>query len=123
MPAKFATVDEYIAAAAPERQSELRRPRGLVRKAVPKAVESVQYNLPFYEYHGLLCSFAARKNYFSFYVLNGAVVDEHRDLLRGFDVGKGCIRFQKPGELPDATITVLLKAAAAANRADFNDHC
>jgi uncharacterized protein YdhG (YjbR/CyaY superfamily) len=123
MPAKFATVDEYIAAAAPEWQVELHRLRGLIRKAVPKAVESVQYNLPFYEYHGLLCSFAAQKNYFSFYVLNGAVVDEHRDLLRGFDVGKGCIRFKRPGELPNATIRALLKAAAASNRAAFNDHC
>ena len=123
MPAKFATVDEYIAAAAPERQAELHRLRGLIRKAVPKAVESVQYNLPCYEYHGLLCSFAAQKNYFSFYVLHGAVVNEHGELLKGFDVGKGCIRFRKPGALPDATVTTLLKAVAKANRACFNDHC
>src|SRR3954451_15138121 len=115
MPAKFATVDEYIAAAAPERRAESHRLRGLIRKAVPKAVESVQYNLPCYEYHGMLCSFAAQKHYFSFYVLHGTVVNEHRDLLRDFDVGKGCIRFRKPGALLAATITTLLKAVAKAN--------
>jgi uncharacterized protein YdhG (YjbR/CyaY superfamily) len=123
MATTIATVAEYIAAAAPERRPELERLRALVRRTVPAAAESVRHGMPFYEHHGVLCAFAAQKHHFSFYLLDGELVARHRGLLAGLDVGKGCIRYRRPEQLPDATIRTLLAAAAASNQASPNDHC
>ena len=120
---EITTVDEYIAAAPPERQATLRRLRSLIRSTVPEANERIEYGMPSYEYHGLFCGFAAQKRYSSFYLLHGAVVDAHRPLLAGLDVGKGCIRFKRDEQLPDETVRTLLKAVAAANLLAPNDHC
>lgn len=90
---------------------------------MPKATESIKYNLPYYEDNGMLCAFAAQKHYFSFYVLNGEIVARHKDQLRGLSVGKGCIRFKDISELPETLVGKLLRKAAAANKAAFNHHC
>jgi hypothetical protein len=123
MPETLRSVDDYVAAAPSERQATLRRLRALIFSTVPGARETIQSGMPFYEYNGMLCAFAAQKRYFSFYVLNGAIVEAHKGLLAGLDVGKGCIRFRRDEQLPDETIRTLLEAAAAANRAAPNDHC
>lgn len=123
MPVEYANVDEYIEAASPERQGVLRRLRALVREVALEAEEMIQYGMPYYECHGMLCAFAAQKQYVSFYLLNGAVVDAHRSLLAGLSVGKGCIRFKREADLPEAALHVLLEAAVTANRAGENRHC
>lgn len=117
------TVDDYLAAVEEPRRATLKALRAIIRDTVPQATESISHTMPAYDYQGMLCAFAAQKHYLSFYLLNGAVVDEHRHLLQGLNVGKGCIRFKDFSKLPEATIRTLLRAAAAANEASFNDHC
>jgi len=90
---------------------------------VPGVKETLQYRMPSYEYRGLFCAFAAQKNYMSFYVLNGAIVDNNRELLKGLSVGKGCIRFKKQSDLAEETIRKLLRESVAANDQAVNDHC
>jgi hypothetical protein len=94
-----------------------------ILETAPGIEESLKSKMPYYEYHGMLCAFASQKNYMSFYILNGEVVEKHRDLLRGLSVGKGCIRFRRLSEIGEGTIRKLLHAAAEANEAVFNDHC
>ncbi|MGH8514963.1 MAG: DUF1801 domain-containing protein, partial [Gammaproteobacteria bacterium] len=42
-------VPEYIAAAPKETRAQLRELRKLVKAAVPKAVESIGYGMPYYK--------------------------------------------------------------------------
>jgi hypothetical protein len=116
-------VERYLEALEGERNSSLSRLRSIIVETVPKVEESLKSKMPYYEYHGMLCAFASQKNYMSFYILNGEVVEEHRQLLRGLNVGKGCIRFKKLSDIGEETIRKLLRAAAKANEIAFNDHC
>jgi hypothetical protein len=64
-------VDTYIDSLDASRKSSLQQLRRIIRETVPEAEETIQYNMPYYTYHGMLCAFASQKHYMSFYFLNG----------------------------------------------------
>jgi uncharacterized protein YdhG (YjbR/CyaY superfamily) len=123
MPTTYADVDTYIDSLDASRQSSLQQLRRIIFETVPAAEETIQYNMPYYTYHGMLCAFASQKNYMSFYLLDGEIVEQNRPLLAGLSVGKGCIRFKDISKLPEPTIRSMLREAAPANEAHPNDHC
>ena len=123
MPTTYADVDTYIDLLDESRQSSLQQLRRIILEAVPGAEETIQYNMPYYNYHGMHCAFASQKNYMSFYLLNGEIVEKNRHLLTGLSVGKGCIRFKDISKLPEPTIRAMLREAALTNEAHPNDHC
>lgn len=53
MPARFATVDAFLAAQAPERRADVEALRVLVREAGPGLVEIVKWNSPSYTLDGV----------------------------------------------------------------------
>jgi uncharacterized protein YdhG (YjbR/CyaY superfamily) len=61
------SVDDYIAAFAPEVQAILRRIRSTVREAAPDAVEGISYAIPSFKLEGALVYFAAFKQHIGFY--------------------------------------------------------
>ena len=123
MPASYANVDAYMNSLDASRQADLQQLRKIIRETVPEAEEIIQYNMPYYTYHGMLCAFASQKRYMSFYLLNGEIVEKNRHLLAGLNVGRGGIRFKDIGMLPEPTIRAMLREAASANEARPNDHC
>ena len=124
MPTTYADVDTYIDLLDESRQSSLQQLRRIILEAVPGAEETIQYNMPYYIYHGMLSAFASQKNYMSFYLLcDGEIVEKNRHLLPGLSVGKGCIRFKDINKLPEPTIRAMLREVALANEAHPNDHC
>jgi uncharacterized protein YdhG (YjbR/CyaY superfamily) len=123
MPTTYADVDTYIDSLDASRQSSLQQLRRIIFETVPAAEETIQYNMPYSTYHGMLCAFASQKNYMSFYLLDGEIVEQNRPLLAGLGVGKGCIRFKDISKLPEPTIRSMLREAALANEAHPNDHC
>ena len=108
------TVDDYIAAADPDRQEALRVLRDVIRDAAPQAQEQIRYKMPYYGYHGDLVAFAAQKNYFSVYVM-GRGLTGNRHELEKLDCGKGCIRFKKLEELPLDVLREIVRDNAAEN--------
>lgn len=123
MPASYANVDAYINSLDASRQAALQQLRRIIRETVPEADEMIRYNMPYYDYRGMLCAFASQKHYISFYLLNREIVEKNRRLLAGLKVGKGCIRFKDIRALPEPTIRAMLREAATANEAQPNDHC
>jgi uncharacterized protein YdhG (YjbR/CyaY superfamily) len=123
MPATYANVDAYMNSLDASRRSSLQQLRRIILETVPEAEEIIQYNMPYYTYHGMLCAFASQKRYMSFYLLDGEIVAKNRHLLAGLNVGKGCIRFKDIRALPEPTIRAMLREAAAANETRPNDHC
>jgi len=92
---RFDDVDGYIAAA-------------------PKAEESISYGMPYYKCHGALVGFAAYKQHVSLF---GAVREQDRARLRGYDIAKGTIRFPIGRPLPVRLIRDLVAARARRNDA------
>jgi uncharacterized protein YdhG (YjbR/CyaY superfamily) len=64
-------VDTYIDSLNESRKSSLQELRRIILETVPEAEETIQYNMPSYTYHGMLCAFASQKHYMSFYLLDG----------------------------------------------------
>jgi uncharacterized protein YdhG (YjbR/CyaY superfamily) len=108
------TVDEYIAAADPDRREALRALREVIRDAAPRAREEIRHKMPYYDYHGDLIAFASQKNHFSVYVMGPRLAD-HLHELGKLDCGKGCIRFKQLEELPLDVLREIVRETAAEN--------
>ena len=109
------TVDEYIAAADPNRRDALRALRDVIRDAAPQAHEEIRHKMPYYVYHGDLVAFASQKNHLSVYVMGDKRLMEHRDALGKLNCGKGCIRFKKLEDLPLDVLREIVRDTAVEN--------
>lgn len=93
------TIDEYIAAFPDDVQEILQRVRATIRKAAPDAEETIKYRMPTFTLNGNLVHFAAYKNHIGFYPIPTGI-DEFRDELSGYKMGKGSIQFPLDEPIP-----------------------
>lgn len=66
MPTIDPRVDAYIANAAAFAQPILRHLREVIHAACPDVQETIKWSMPCFEYHGIICNFAAFKQHCSF---------------------------------------------------------
>jgi uncharacterized protein YdhG (YjbR/CyaY superfamily) len=111
------TVDEYIAAQPQATRAVLRRVRTAIRKALPKAEETIAYNMPAYKLggHGVLY-FAGWKKHYALYYATEALLAELGDALAPYEVDKDTIRFRYDQPVPSALIARIAKLRAAEVR-------
>ena len=65
--------------------------------------------MPCYKREGVVeVAFASQKNYISVYIMKEDVVRANRALLKGLNVGKGCIRYSKPEKVDFRVVQKLL---------------
>ena len=103
------TIDEYLAALSRDKRPALERLRKAIRAAAPRAEECISYQLPAFRLDGrVLVWFGASANHCAFYP--GAVVEAHKDELKGYDTSKGTIRFQPANPLSASLVRKLVKA-------------
>ena len=88
---------EYMAALEDDwRREKLESIRILIKSKAPGLVEGIQYKMLSYsDERGTPFHLNAQKNFVGFYVGDVKKIDTDGDLLKGIDVGKGCIRFKK----------------------------
>jgi uncharacterized protein YdhG (YjbR/CyaY superfamily) len=109
---KGKTFDEYLAALEPEKRAALQKLRKTIRTTVPKAEECISYGVPAFRLNGrFLVALAAASNHCSFYP--GTAVQILKADLKGFETGKGTIRFQPNKPLPSSLVRKLVKARLA----------
>jgi uncharacterized protein YdhG (YjbR/CyaY superfamily) len=115
---KTTEVQRYLEKLDPERRAALAQLRSLILDTVPKAVESMKYRMPTYNYKdAVLCAFASQKRYMSLYV-EPRNLDPHRTQLEHLDLGKSCIRFKTIEELPLELVRSILEETVQAIDAD-----
>jgi uncharacterized protein YdhG (YjbR/CyaY superfamily) len=108
-----ANVSAYIAGFPRPVQTILKRVRGIVRKAVPGAEESISYQIPTYKLNGRpVIYFAAFKEHYSVYPSNTRLVAAFRDKLAGYEMSKGTIRFPLSEPVPVKLIEGIAKFRA-----------
>lgn len=107
--AKVRSIDEYIAAAPEASRAHLRGIRAILKKAAPKAVETIKWNTPVYEEARILFAFAAYRTHLNFMPTPSVLKAFAKDLA-GYETGKGSVRLPYDRPLPKTLIAKLAKA-------------
>jgi len=97
----FKSVDEYIAAQPQNVQVVLRRVRGIIRNAVPAAVEVISHQMPGYKVaEGPFLCLAGWKQHYSLYPASDVLVAAFKGALTPYRVSKGTLRFPLSEPVP-----------------------
>jgi uncharacterized protein YdhG (YjbR/CyaY superfamily) len=92
-------VDEYISNYPVKVQIILRKIRQTIRSAVPKAEETISYQMPAYKFEGNLIFFAAFKEHIGIYPLPSGINKFKKELSR-YASGKGSIKLPLDEPIP-----------------------
>ena len=107
------SVDEYIAAQPEAAQAALDRVRRTIRKAVPKAEESISYKIPTYKLHGeRLLYFAGWKKHWSIYPVTKTMLAALKDVSGNAKVVKSTLQFSFTEPAPVKLIERIAKFRA-----------
>lgn len=115
MAEKPTTIDEYLANVSEEQRTALERLRQIIRETVPDATECISYQIAAFRYHGMLVGFGATSKHCAFYLMSVATLEAHKEEVKGFDTGKGTIRFLPENPLPEPLVKKLILARMAEN--------
>lgn len=117
MATKDPRVDSYIADSAEFARPILKHLRKLIHQGCPSAVETIKWGCPFFEYHGLLCGFAAFQAHCSLFFWRD--IDVSRWLDKTNTAGAGMGQFGKittMTDLPKDSVLVTCVRAAVEQR-------
>lgn len=91
------TPEEYMGQLEDDwRRETLGQLRGVIKRQAPELEEGINYKMLGYrDERGFVFHLNAQKNYVSLYVGDAEKIDPQRELLKGLNLGKGCIRFTK----------------------------
>jgi uncharacterized protein YdhG (YjbR/CyaY superfamily) len=93
-PSKFKSVDDYIGAQPQSAHDVLEQVRAAILKALPKAEETISYNMPTYKRGDTkVIHFAAWKKHFSLYPASANLIKFFKKDLAGATINKSTIRF------------------------------
>ncbi len=102
------TVNEYIRLFPRPIATRLRAIRAVIKKAAPRAEETMSYGMPAYKLNGPLVYFAAQKNHIGFYALPKATATFKKLLLK-YKTSKGTIQLRHDEPLPLSLIQKIVR--------------
>jgi uncharacterized protein YdhG (YjbR/CyaY superfamily) len=104
----FHTIDEYINQFPDDIKIRLESIRATIKKAAPKAEETISYQMPAFKLHRILVYFAAYKNHIGFYPASKAIQVFSKELST-YETSKGTIKFSLDKKVPLGLITKITK--------------
>jgi uncharacterized protein YdhG (YjbR/CyaY superfamily) len=108
------TVDEYVAAAPPDKRATLTRLRKTIKAAAPKASESLSYGIVGFKLNRKpVVYFGYWKAHYALYGMGSRVTDAHAAELKSYALSKGTIQFPANKPLPYRLVTKMVKARVA----------
>lgn len=110
-----ADAESYIASQPAHIQPILKKVRATIRKAAPKARETIKYNIPTFEQNGHLFFFAASREHLGLYPRT-AGIDRIKEVAK-FAHGAGTVRFPYDEPIPYPLIAKMVKVRVAENMA------
>jgi uncharacterized protein YdhG (YjbR/CyaY superfamily) len=117
-----ATIDDYIRAAPPEGQAQLRKLYTLLKDVAPDAQEAIKWGTPFFVEPRFLFSFSAHKAHLNF-APSPKVLAAFEKELAGHRTTKHMLQVRYDEPLPEALIRKLaqrcLRDVAARNDGGF----
>ena len=109
-------IDEYIAGFPPDIQEILQKIRTTIRKAAPKAEETIKYQMPTFTLNGNLVHFAAFKRHIGFYPTPTGTREFQKELSI-YKGAKGSVQFPLDQPIPFGLIGKIVKFRARENLA------
>jgi uncharacterized protein YdhG (YjbR/CyaY superfamily) len=104
------SVDAYIGRQSADVQRVLTRIRGIVRKALPNAEETISYQIPTYKIDGRsVVYFAGWKQHWSLYPVDDRVRAALGADLDGYEFSKGTLRFPLADAIPEKLIARVVR--------------
>ena len=107
-------IDDYIAAFPKDTQTVLKKLRATIRKAAPKAEETINYQIPTFTLQGNLVHFAAFKNHIGFYPTPSGI-EKFKEELSVYEGATGSVKFPLDKLIPYALITKIVKFRVQEN--------
>jgi len=109
----FKTIDDYINNQPKAAQSILQELRSIIREEVPEAIEIPDTKVPSFTLvpdptTKLQIMIASYAKFVSFYPFSG-VIDEFAHELKGYEIGKGSVKFPFNTPLPKNLIIQMVK--------------
>ena len=117
---RYASIDEYIAAAPAAGQPHLRRLHALLKAAAPKAQEAIKWNTPFFIEPRFLFSFSAHKGHLDF-TPGADMLKRYAGELGGYEATKYMLKVPYDRPLPDALIRRMANERVKELRARKDD--
>jgi uncharacterized protein YdhG (YjbR/CyaY superfamily) len=108
------TIDEYIAGFPPEVQAILEKVRTTIRKAAPRAEETISYQIPTFTLKGNLVHFAAFKKHIGFYPTPTGI-EKFKDELSVYEGAKGSVKFPLDNPIPFGLIGKIVRFRVKEN--------
>ena len=107
------TAEEYLNILEDDwRKSKLQEIRQIILSSSPIIEESIQYKMLAYgKADKVIFQLNAQSSYVSLYVGNIEKIDPERRMLKGLNMGKGCIRFKKSDKVEDTQIDSFIAKA------------
>ena len=102
------TVDDYIGRFPKEVQTRLQQMRSAIRKAAPKAEESISYGIPSFTLNGKLVWYAAFKHHVGLYPRTSGIAAFKKELAP-YKQAKGSVHFPLDKPLPLGLINRIAK--------------
>jgi uncharacterized protein YdhG (YjbR/CyaY superfamily) len=111
---KSGSIDDYIQGFRPEIQHVLKQVRNTIRKAAPKAQETISYRIPVFMLEGPVVYFAAFKHHLGFYPTSSGT-RKFRKELAGYKGAKGSVQFPLDQPMPLDLIAKIAKFRVKEN--------
>jgi len=108
--------DDYASRFPKDVQRILREVRQTIRKASPKATETISYQMPAFRLDGILVWFGAHANHTGFYPGASGIAAFKKELSK-YKSAKGSVQFPFDAPLPVALIARIVKFRENEQRA------
>jgi uncharacterized protein YdhG (YjbR/CyaY superfamily) len=106
--------DDYAGRFPKEVQQPLRKMRLTIKKAAPKAKETISYGIPAFTLNGMLVWFAAHKSHIGFYPRASAIAAFKKE-LSAYKGAKGSAQFPLGEPLPLTLVSRIVKFRVKQN--------
>lgn len=106
--------DEHIAGFPSPVKERLEKLRAAIKKAAPKAEETISYGIPTFKQNGNLVHFAGYKNHIGFYPGAGGI-EAFKKELSVFETSKGTVQFPHNKPLPLGLVGQIVKFRVMQN--------
>lgn len=108
-------IDEYIAGYPDNVQAIMQKLRVTIKRAAPKAEETIKYGMPTFMLNGNLVYFAGAKKHIGFYPVPSTGSDKFNQELAPFRAAKSSLQFPFDKPVPYGLISRIVKLRVKEN--------